>query len=92
MFLLKMLLYSIKIKAKITFKKKAEVVLPYRPQSGHIRPCGIFTIRPYPPGKTAIFPKFPHFFQIRTYQSVSTAYGGPIYQIKAGEMLYSTQK
>ena len=51
------------------------------PQSGHIRPK-----------KTAVFPKKSTFFQIRTYQNLVTAYGGPIYQIKAGEMLYSTQK
>ena len=50
------------------------------PQSGHIRPCSISPIRPYPPGKTAIFQnKIPN----RTIRKVKTAYRVPIYHFKA---------
>ena len=65
---------------------------PFRPQSGHIRPCGISPIRPYPPGKTAVFPKFSTFFQIRTSKKVLTAHRGAIYQIKASKIPSKTQK
>ena len=65
---------------------------PYRPQSGHIRPCCISPIRPYPPGKTAVFPEFSIFFQIRTNKKIITAHRGPIYQIKAHEKPYPMQK
>ena len=56
-------------------------IKPYRPQSGHIRPCCISPIRPYPPGKTAVFPK-----------KVLIAHRGPIYKIKADEMPFPRQK
>ena len=68
------------------------VYYPFRPQSGHIRPCGISPIRPYPPGKTAVFPKFSTFFQIRTSKKVLTAHRGPIYQIKASKIPSKTQR
>ena len=64
----------------------------YGPQSGHIRPCSISPIRPYPPGKTAVFPKFSTFFRNRTIQKVLTANRVRIYQIKAHEKLYQMQK
>ena len=47
-------------------------------------------IRPYPPGKTAVFPEFFIFFQIRSHQNVRTVHRGPIYQIKAHERPYQT--
>ena len=65
---------------------------PFRPQSGHIHPCGISPIRPYPPGKTAVFPKFSTFFQIRNCKNVLTTHRGPIYQIKASKIPCQTQR
>ena len=68
------------------------VYCPFRPQSGHIRPCGISPIRPYPPGKMAVFPRFSTFFQIRTIKKVLTAHRGAIYQIKASKIPFKTQR
>ena len=61
------------------------------PQSGHIRPCSISPIRPYPPGKTAVFPKISTFFQNGTLKKVLIAYLHPIHQI-AHENLYQMHK
>ena len=57
--------------------------IPYRPQSGQIRLCCISPIRPYPPGKTAVFlKKNPYFSRIDPYKKYEPLIGVQYIKLK----------